>query len=48
MELINWMILTFGNNFVESQAPIDYRPEDSLLNMPEPDGCIESLSKRLE
>ena len=46
MELISWMILTFGNNFVESQAPIDLRPEDSPLNMPEPDGIVLNRSRK--
>ena len=46
MELINWMILTFENNFVESQAPIDLSPEDRLLNMPEPDGIVLNRSRK--
>lgn len=35
-----WLLLTFGETFVFSQAAIDVRPEDNPTSRPEPDAVV--------
>ena len=42
--LFAWMLLTFGVEYILSQASIDLRPEDNPTNEPIPDGVVLNRS----
>ena len=38
--LLNWLIQTFGFDYVQQEVPIDVAPFDNPTNEPEPDLCV--------
>jgi Uma2 family endonuclease len=41
-----WLVLTFGEQFVNPEAPIDVAPEDNPTNEPEPDLIVLTRPSR--
>lgn len=41
---MSWLIATFGQDFVQSQATIDVLPEDNPTSEPEPDLAVTNVS----
>jgi hypothetical protein len=41
-----WLVRTFGEQFVNPEAPIDVAPEDNPINEPEPDLVVLSKPSR--